>query len=108
MIQPSAVFSKSMYIVTGKPSETLKNNSTGEPEVTLKNNRAGEPSGKSKDDTGVIAGGITGAILFVIIVVVIVLHVQRKILKNQHDISFKVKYLRPFITYCNCGAFRLQ
>lgn len=52
MIQPSAVFSKSMYIVTGKPSETLKNNSTGEPEVTLKNNRAGEPSGKSKDDTG--------------------------------------------------------
>ena len=68
-----------MYIITGKPGGTIKNNSTG------------EPAGKSKDNTGVIAGGITGAILFVIFVVVIALLVQKKILKNEHNISLKVK-----------------
>ena len=78
IIQPSAVFSISVYIITDEPGGTIKKNSTG------------ESAGKSKDNTGVIAGGITGAILFVIFVVVIVLHVQRKILKNQHDTSFRV------------------
>ena len=68
-----------MYIITGEPGGTIKNYSTD------------EPAGKSKNNTGVIAGGITGAILFVMFVVVIVLLVQRKILKNQHDISFRVK-----------------
>ena len=68
-----------MYIITSQPDGTIKNNS------------ADEAAGKSKNNTGVIAGGITGAILFVIFVVVIVLLVQRKILKSQHNVSFKVK-----------------
>ena len=76
---------------TGAPSGNLKKTSTKEPSTTLKKNSTDEPSEKSNDYTGAIAGGITGTILFVIIVVVIVVLVQRKILKNQHDISLKVK-----------------
>ena len=92
-----------IYIITGEPNETLKNHSTGQPDGTLENNITDQPDGTlkhnstgqpnitSNDYTGVIAGGISGAILFVAVVVVIVILVQRKILKDRFDISLKVK-----------------
>ena len=51
----------------------------------------GESSGNPDDNTGTIAGGTTGGILFITLVVVILLLVQRRILKNQHETSVRVK-----------------
>ena len=76
---------------TSQPGGTLKNHITGQPDGTLENNNTSQPNIISEDYTGVIAGGISGAILLVAVVVVIVLLVQRKILKDRFDISLKVK-----------------
>ena len=51
----------------------------------------GERSRNPKDNTGTIAGVITGGILFVTLVVAILLLLQRRILKNRHETSVKVK-----------------
>ena len=69
-----------------------ENNITSQPDGKSKNNITSESGGKSEQSrAGVIAGGITGAILFVIIVVGILLFAQRKILRKQHEISLRVK-----------------
>ena len=73
--------------VTGKPDGESIVNSTAKPYR--------EFAGKSDEDyTGAIAGGITGALIFVTIVVVIVLFVQRKIRRNQYLESVRVKRFR--------------
>ena len=77
-----------------------ENNVTSQPDGKSKNNITSESGGKSEQSrAGVIAGGITGAILFVIIVVGILLFAQRKILRKQHEISLRVK-TSGFKKYC--------
>ena len=68
-----------LYLITGVHSGTLQNSVTD------------EPVAKCKDHTGTIAGAITGELIFITIAVVVALVVQRKILRNRHIKSVKVK-----------------
>lgn len=64
----------------------------------------GESSaGNPEDNTGTIAGGITGGVLFLALVVVILLLVQRRILKNRHETSVRVKMSN--LTISNIRSF---
>ena len=60
----------------------------------MKNNGTDELSGKSSDITGVIAGGVTGALIFVLIVVVVVYCVKRRILRNKPQQSVEVRNIQ--------------
>ena len=80
--------------VTGKPDGESIVSPTAKPDGESAAKPDGESAGKSEDYTGAIAGGITGALIFVAIVVVIVLFVQRKIPRNQYLESVRFKRFR--------------
>ena len=79
--------------VTGTYGESIVN-PTAKPDGESTAKPDEESAGKSEDYTGAIAGGITGALIFVAVVVIIVLFVRRKILRNQYLESVRVKRFR--------------